>query len=1476
MKKISLITVIRTISLLLILWAVPAAAQTLTYSAVSFSSGTFDNTHVEQGVLTFLGRWDFFDAVFSPRNDFGLGQDSDQKTLVLFGGRDHNDTVYGDTWEWESGTGWTQVSPSTGPCARYGHKMVWMGDKFLLFGGKTQAGDALDDTWLYDQTLNDWSRVIAVSTPEARGFFGMGFDPDERKVVVFGGEQTQLQALANTTWEFDADALTWTSHSLTPAPSPRIGPAMTYDAEQGGFVLFGGRDTTWNEEDLFSDTWFYDAASRVWTDKNPSMPPPALVHAAMVYDPVQGQTVLSGGLKSATLAWGIVYFYDAVKNRWAVFNVETNPLGRYGHEMYFDEQTGRGAMVGGRRTTSTRSTWLYTLKSTGSWTSPALFTESDMNIGWTSVTVDFSSTTLPAGTTLYLQVAYSTTGASFGNFSGPDGLTTTYYTIRDQTPVALWSDAVDYHAVKVRALFESADMPNRFSIEQILLDYNRSAHAPDLQDPANGARINTTEPTFSWTPTNDPDGAGDAPFTYDLMAATSSDFAAPAFSTHAVISTSTLISYVSTVTLAQTTWYWRVRATDARDLVGVWSAPFSLFIDTVTPASAVTVMNALAGPGHDQITLGWTFPGDDNGSIDGGQYVVRYSTAGAILSEPTWSAAASSTFSLTAAASQQITTVISGLAEATTYYFAVKTIDENGNVSTLSTVSPAVRTNNTPVAVSSMSLSRGPLNSDVTVTWIFPGDEPTGPDEGIATVRYSKTRLMADETDWALADGQKSFSYNASSGAVQISVVTGLETETTYYFAMKLVDELSRSSALSTVHPSIVTNRPPVAISQLTAARGAANGAIDVTWTYAGDDDLPTVGGIYAIKYRTDGPILLDADWTAAPFQSSGVFTGTTGNVFQNTIGGLADGTTYYFAIRLQDPLGSLSGISTVSPSTATNRAPAIALTNPMSGTLSNPVNISWDAADVDGDALTYAIKLSMNGGASYPIAIATVTSPATFYVWSVSGLPNGSQYRLRVEATDPMGLQAMASSANLTRSGNNTPPSVNFISAPAFQQSIAGTYVFEWQLVSPSSFNSYSFDLSLSSNGGTTYQLLVTTTGTSYAFNSTAWTNGANYRARIVSADASVPPLTAQDISSVFEIDNNHGPENFSLLKPLADDFPSIFHVTFAWEASDDEDGDPVRYQLRYWNVLDATNPVVASNLAQTSYTPNINTLAADTVYGWAVTASDGVSSVVSGTATFTLSRSKVKSPDRMITVEILSPIPGDAYPDFQDAEVTQAGLLEMASAKALQDRLITLINYPTWDVRLADLSGNTIAGVEPTVRLTMQLPDVENVSSVRGFNPGDLKAARLNADGSWRLVENQAGSLSRAAANVAVTSSGLAVYSMVGAPSPDGLLSSLANFPNPFAAGRENTRIQYVLTADADVTIRIYNIVGDLVNTLTFASGATGGQGSPSGWLNEVSWNGLNGGGDAVANGMYIAVIEAKSGAETVRKNRRIGVLK
>ncbi|MGM0483980.1 MAG: hypothetical protein ACQERI_05455 [Candidatus Krumholzibacteriota bacterium] len=80
--------------------------------------------------------------------------------------------------------------------------------------------------------------------------------------------------------------------------------------------------------------------------------------------------------------------------------------------------------------------------------------------------------------------------------------------------------------------------------------------------------------------------------------------------------------------------------------------------------------------------------------------------------------------------------------------------------------------------------------------------------------------------------------------------------------------------------------------------------------------------------------------------------------------------------------------------------------------------------------------------------------------------------------------------------------------------------------------------------------------------------------------------------------------------------------------------------------------------------------------------------------------------------------------------------------------------------------------------------------------------------------------------------------------------------NYPNPFMAGTENTRITYLLEEPSAVSINIYDYTGIPVWSRQIeASGSSGG--GPA-WY-EVEWDGRNENGYLVRNGVYICKIVA-----------------
>jgi hypothetical protein len=98
-----------------------------------------------------------------------------------------------------------------------------------------------------------------------------------------------------------------------------------------------------------------------------------------------------------------------------------------------------------------------------------------------------------------------------------------------------------------------------------------------------------------------------------------------------------------------------------------------------------------------------------------------------------------------------------------------------------------------------------------------------------------------------------------------------------------------------------------------------------------------------------------------------------------------------------------------------------------------------------------------------------------------------------------------------------------------------------------------------------------------------------------------------------------------------------------------------------------------------------------------------------------------------------------------------------------------------------------------------------------------------------------------------------------------------AFTNYPNPFAAGRENTRITYYLDAAARVTLKLYTLWGAEVATLV------DGQEKAAGLHQDIVWSGRNDGGDVVNNGVYYLVLEVDSnGGDSKTFKRKVGVIR
>jgi hypothetical protein len=93
----------------------------------------------------------------------------------------------------------------------------------IAFGSAATAG------------LVSWVQLSPASSPPARSYLAMTYDPDSGKIIMFGGFDGT--GYLNDTWTFDG--VTWTQVTTHPSPPPRAAAQMAYDSVTPKVVLFG-------------------------------------------------------------------------------------------------------------------------------------------------------------------------------------------------------------------------------------------------------------------------------------------------------------------------------------------------------------------------------------------------------------------------------------------------------------------------------------------------------------------------------------------------------------------------------------------------------------------------------------------------------------------------------------------------------------------------------------------------------------------------------------------------------------------------------------------------------------------------------------------------------------------------------------------------------------------------------------------------------------------------------------------------------------------------------------------------------------------------------------------------------------------------------------------------------------------------------------------------------------------------------------
>lgn len=261
-------------------------------------------------------------------------------------------------------------------------------------------------------------------------------------------------------------------------------------------------------------------------------------------------------------------------------------------------------------------------------------------------------------------------------------------------------------------------------------------------------------------------------------------------------------------------------------------------------AALLVLATALASPTRAQVTetsvtLAWTAPGDDDMTGTATRYDLRWSlTPIATLSDFSQATPVPGLPAPQPAGSNEVATV-TGLTPGTTYWFAVRTLDEAGNISGLSNiVSVATLASTDDVRPAPVPLSLvTTTNSSVTVSWTDVGDDSLTGTASSMELRWS-TALIT-EANWASATVVSGVPAPGAPGTSHQKTITGLDRTRDLWFGARAHDDVNRVSGLATplMVPHLLDTAAPAAPAGLGATVQNGN-TVRVTWTANSEPDL--------------------------------------------------------------------------------------------------------------------------------------------------------------------------------------------------------------------------------------------------------------------------------------------------------------------------------------------------------------------------------------------------------------------------------------------------------------------------------------------------------------------------------------------------------------------------------------------------------------------------------------------------------------
>lgn len=192
----------------------------------------------------------------SARQMVAIGYDSARVYHVLFGGLSNGGVNLGDTYTFSNTTArWTRQSPAASPSPRRSAALAFVAgpvNRVVLFGGQINFVEALCDMWSWTGT--SWEEVEQINGNEGPCLHSHSMAWDGDQLIVTAGYVDTSDTANDSVWTFtftpDGKAGIWSFYQdwsfffnqCTGAALIHPGARMAYDQPSGKMVFFGGEE----------------------------------------------------------------------------------------------------------------------------------------------------------------------------------------------------------------------------------------------------------------------------------------------------------------------------------------------------------------------------------------------------------------------------------------------------------------------------------------------------------------------------------------------------------------------------------------------------------------------------------------------------------------------------------------------------------------------------------------------------------------------------------------------------------------------------------------------------------------------------------------------------------------------------------------------------------------------------------------------------------------------------------------------------------------------------------------------------------------------------------------------------------------------------------------------------------------------------------------------------------------------------------